>query len=230
MQLYIRSFGAFECSKENSTEVLTRTVKQKFKPTPRRIDNFIKLGLLGVQSCLQGNNVEQCGIYLTAFKSAPDAMNTVLESIYVQNETPMPLSFIHSLSNSAIFYISKIFQLDGTGVFLAAQNQSLNQLYLLAANDLINQRNKNALIGIIDESSDSYKSIWFLVSGDAKDGLYQVDLTGLPLTAQQHSYDSYLKNFEQLYSFCNTTSSDQFISDSPGLVQLTVERCTTKGE
>lgn len=223
MRSYIKSFGSFECAKENSTELLTLAIKRKFNPSPRRIDNFIKLGLLGAQSCLHDSKVKQCGIYLTAYKSAPDAMNTVLESIYAQNELPMPLSFIHSLSNSAIFYISKIFQLEGSGVFLGAQNQSLNQVFLLAANDLKNQVNKNALIGIINEGSDSYKSIWFLVSNDTKDGLFKVNLTEQPLTGQQHSYDSYLKHFEDLYSYCSTASANQFFSESPGLMKLKVE-------
>ncbi len=124
----------------------------------RRIDRFIQLCLLGSARCMQAidpdnpnNHDSRTGLYIGSRFAAMGNTIEVQEQMFLHGQTPKPINFINTLSNSAGYYVARNLQLTGKNLFVSRQNASLEAALELAQLDLQNGTIKQALVGVIDE-------------------------------------------------------------------------------
>ncbi|WP_152207150.1 beta-ketoacyl synthase N-terminal-like domain-containing protein [Marinobacter changyiensis] len=120
----------------------------------RRIDRYTQLALIGSGRCV-GDSLpaRDTGLYIgSRFASLSNTIK-VHEQMVAGGSVPKPANFINTLSNSAGYYVARSLGLGGRNLFVSRQDASLIAALQLAALDLRAGAVRQALIGVVDESS-----------------------------------------------------------------------------
>lgn len=118
----------------------------------RRIDRYIELCLAGGLNCVAGRKLPaSTGVYLASRGGAVHTPAAVMETIFSQRETPMPLHFVNTLGNTAGFYLTQLLQVSGNTLMVSQEHLSFEAALTHAWIDLNQHRIETALIGGFDE-------------------------------------------------------------------------------
>ena len=88
----------------------------------RRINHFIELALIGVKTCLDRSRIPvraDCDIYLTTEHGNVADVAKITETLFKQQEAPMPLDFLNVPNNMAGFYLAQNLGLHSSNLTIA---------------------------------------------------------------------------------------------------------------
>ncbi len=117
----------------------------------RRFGRFVQLALIGAGRCVSGLRLPaNTATYLGSCRGDLEVTLDVLEQMYEHGQSPKPLSFINTVSNSACFYVAKSFGLLGRSQFVGSRYAPLESALRLAALDLAHGGVVAALVGSVE--------------------------------------------------------------------------------
>jgi len=134
-------------------KMLKAALGQWLANPPRRIDRLILMALLGGASLKEWVSSD-CGLYLAARYPARSTMGALLDAVCVLHRQPKPFEFVNSVSNAAGFHVAQQLGLEGPNLFIGAGPGVWPHLQALAALDLADGVVSQALLLLVDETSD----------------------------------------------------------------------------
>lgn len=118
----------------------------------RRTDTFIQLAILGAAQIQQQMQVpKECALYLTSGQGNLGVFKRLCVQKAFDNAPPKPVDFINSLSNTAGFYIAQFLGLEGKSNNITHLNFPVQMALLLAKSELLLDKQKQVLIGGVDQ-------------------------------------------------------------------------------
>lgn len=118
----------------------------------RRTDRFIQLGILGVAQIQSKQKItKNTALYLTSGQGNISVFKRLCDYRFVEKAPPKPVDFINSLSNTAGFYIAKFLDLESKNNNLYHHGFVVEMALLLADCDLKLKKEKQILIGGVDQ-------------------------------------------------------------------------------
>ena len=163
---FIISVSTINIDGEHINRQLDSALKLSLPDVPRRLNKYIKLALLGATTCCRAITQHKTDVFVTAKHLSFEVMTDLLESSVVTHQPPKPINFIHSIGNSASFYVSQQLKLQGESLFLAETNDSFAHLLLLASHKLAVDV-PSVLLGNLQQGQDFLRSSWLVVSSTA---------------------------------------------------------------
>ncbi|WP_328188667.1 beta-ketoacyl synthase N-terminal-like domain-containing protein [Marinobacter sp. OP 3.4] len=131
-------------------ETLAAVSRERF----RRIDRYTQLALIGSGRCVGDTGLaSDTGLYIGSRFASLSNTITVHQQMVAGGSVPKPANFINTLSNSAGYYVARNLGLDGRNLFVSRQDASLIAALQLAVADLAGGSIRQALVGVVDESS-----------------------------------------------------------------------------
>jgi len=152
-RLYIHHASAFLAAPDTALGTYKQIVKQLTGHVLRRANRFVLLSVIGAMQCARGAELDPLtGIYLATENGNLSDTENVLDQIFHQGNLPMPYNFIHTMSNTAAFYVAN--QLGGSGpnMTISSKYLSYERALELARLDLSTDRVHAALIGGVDDA------------------------------------------------------------------------------
>lgn len=144
------SFGRDQADLPDLRALIASWVPQRI----RRIDRYIELCVAGGLNCVAGRQLpENTGVYLATRAGAVSTPAEVMDGIFAQQDTPMPLHFVNTLGNTAGFYLTQLLHTKGNTVVVAQEQLSFEAALLHAWLDLQQGRIHTALVGGFDEAA-----------------------------------------------------------------------------
>ena len=123
----------------------------------RRADRFITLALIGACQAIAGKKLPaETGVFMTSGQGNLAVFNRICEQKYIEKHLPKPVDFINLLSNSAGFYVASELGFNGRNLFLSHHAFAVQMSLLLARTDLKRGKQKDVLIGGVDEMIEPY--------------------------------------------------------------------------
>lgn len=117
----------------------------------RRFGRFVQLALIGAGRCVNGQRLPaSTATYLSSCRGDLEVTLEVLEQLYEHGQSPKPLSFINTVSNSACFHVAKSFGARGRSQFVTSRHAPLESALRLAALDLSHGGVTAALVGSVE--------------------------------------------------------------------------------
>ena len=144
MEITLFNYACFSHSRTLDNKSLRQQVKQKYAVEVRRLDNFTLCALA---------SVAELGVEIQAYKNLSLISCAQYFSIELiqqmlldlkQNRAIRPLDFVATVGNAANFYIAKEFSIDGSNLFIGADEDALKKSLLLSA--LETNSNKEAAV------------------------------------------------------------------------------------
>lgn len=145
-------------------ELDDKTLRQQLKAyglDARRLSRFTMLALLGALP-LKSQIAPNTPIYLGSSFSSPSKFNKMFQQLN-QHDLPSPLDFMANLNNAATFQLAQALETTGTTLFVAVDEQNVEQPLKLAQLDLATHSAQTALVGWAYESPNSKEiegSLW----------------------------------------------------------------------
>ncbi len=153
--MFIHQISAYYTHRDSTVDI--KQACKKVAPNYiRRTDRFIQLGILGVSEI--GNLASHTALYLVSGQGDLAVFNRSCEQRYIEKTPPKPVDFINSLSNTAGFYLSKYLGLDSENLNLSHHGFVVENALRLAQAKLNLDRDKQILLGGIDERPDDTTS------------------------------------------------------------------------
>ena len=191
--IYIHKIGSVNAQYGEELDVKTawKAVSPKMI---RRTDRFIQLSLLGVYEAI-GNNIleKSTALYMASGQGNLAVFKRLRDQRYINKQPPKPVDFINSLSNTAGFYVAQFFDLYGKNLNVSRQGLVVENLLLLAQVDLELGKEKQVLLGGVDELQEPVAftkrtlgvndntllgegSNWMLLSAKEEDALASIEV------------------------------------------------------
>jgi len=118
----------------------------------RRTDRFIQLALLGANEAVSGMELEKgTALYMASGQGNLAVFKRLRDQRYIRKQPPKPVDFINSLSNTSGFYVAQFFGVTGKNLNISRLGFVAETTLLLAQNDLDLGREKQVLVGGVDE-------------------------------------------------------------------------------
>jgi len=118
----------------------------------RRTDRYIQLALLGANEAIKGVDLaEGTALYMASGQGNLAVFKRLRDQRYIRKQPPKPVDFINSLSNTSGFYVAQFFGVTGKNLNVSRLGFVAETTLLLAQNDLQLGREKQILIGGVDE-------------------------------------------------------------------------------
>ena len=118
----------------------------------RRTDRFIQLSLLGAYEAIGESVLEKStALYMASGQGNLAVFKRLRDQRYINKQPPKPVDFINSLSNTAGFYVAQFFDLYGKNLNVSRQGLVVENILLLAQVDLELGKEKQILLGGVDE-------------------------------------------------------------------------------
>ncbi|KJY81665.1 hypothetical protein TW81_17295 [Vibrio galatheae] len=153
--MYIHQISSYYTHRNSVVDI--KQVCKKVAPNYiRRTDRFIQLGILGVSDIT--DLASHTALYLVSGQGDLAVFNRSCEQRYIDKTPPKPVDFINSLSNTAGFYLSKYLGLDSENLNLSHHGFVVENALRLAQAKLNLERDKQILLGGIDECPDDMTS------------------------------------------------------------------------
>ncbi len=152
-RLYIHHTSAFLAAPDTALGAYKQIVKQLSGHVLRRANRFVLLSVIGALQCTRDAALDPLtGIYLATENGNLSDTENVLDQIFHQGNLPMPYNFIHTMSNTAAFYVANQLGLSGPNMTISSKYLSYERALELARLDLSSGRVHAALIGGVDDA------------------------------------------------------------------------------
>lgn len=144
MQVTLFDYACFSHSRVLDNKSLRKQVKQKYAVEVRRLDNFTLCALAAVAElkteiqAYSDLSLISCAQYFSI-----ELIQQMLQDLE-KNRAIRPLDFVATVGNAANFYIAKEFSIDGSNLFIGADENALNKSLILSA--LETNSNKEAAV------------------------------------------------------------------------------------
>jgi hypothetical protein len=144
MQVTLFDYACFSHSRALDNKSLRKQVKQKYAVEVRRLDNFTLCALAAVAElkteiqAYSDLSLISCAQYFSI-----ELIQQMLQDLE-KNRAIRPLDFVATVGNAANFYIAKEFSIDGSNLFIGADENALNKSLILSA--LETNSNKEAAV------------------------------------------------------------------------------------
>jgi hypothetical protein len=117
----------------------------------RRVGRFIRLALVGAARCLpRAGAPADTAVYLGSGRGDLELTLGILIPLFRQGQLPKPLSFVHTVSNAACFYVAQTLGLRSRSNFVCNRYFAFESALQLAALDLRLGTVPSALVGSVD--------------------------------------------------------------------------------
>jgi hypothetical protein len=153
--MYLRSHGEYlqvidETSDSPLPELKDWLVDAVGQPV-RRISRFMQLALIGAGRCARGSKIPaDTAVYLASSRGDLEITVDVMNHVFRDGQSPKPLSFVNTVSNSAAFYVAKCLKLDSRSSFVCSRYLAFEDALQLALVDFQLGAISSALIGTVD--------------------------------------------------------------------------------
>ncbi len=168
MQMTLFKYARFSHNRTIDNKTLRQQVKQKYELAVRRLDNFT-LCALGA--------VAELGTEIQTFKTLSLISCAQYFSIELiqkmlldlrQNLAIRPLDFVATVGNAANFYIAKEFAIDGSNLFIGADEDALAKSLLLSALECKSDK-EAAVVLLIWQETEQERFCHALLLGDTQE-------------------------------------------------------------
>jgi len=148
--IYIHHTSGYNSKPELKENDLKAALKIATGKVFRRTDRYIQLALLGV--CRSRGNIQlNSALFIASGEGNLSVFNRLRDQSFIHHQPPRPVDFINSLSNTAGFYVAQYLNLNGKNLFLSHHGFPAQMALLLAENDLKLKKQKQILLGGVDE-------------------------------------------------------------------------------
>ena len=191
--IYVHNTGSLN-AKEGEVLDVKAACKVIAPKMIRRTDRFIQLALLGAYRTVGENSLDKnTAIYMASGQGNLAVFKRLRDQRYINKQPPRPVDFINSLSNTAGFYVAQFFNLYGKNLNVSRQGLVVENTLLLAQVDLELGKEKQILLGGVDELQEPVSftkrtlgvsddtllgegSNWMLLSAQEQDSLATIDV------------------------------------------------------
>lgn len=152
MQVTLFNYACFSHSRAIDNKSLRKQVKQKYAVEVRRLDNFTLCALAAVAElkteikAFKNLSLISCAQYFSI--ELIQQMLLDLEN----NRAIRPLDFVATVGNAANFYIAKEFSIDGSNLFIGADEGALKKSLLLCALEAKSEKEAGVILLIWQET------------------------------------------------------------------------------
>ncbi len=154
MQLTILEQARFCHPRNLDNKVLRRQVKDRYAVTVRRMDNFTLCGLAAVAEL--GETLKTFK-HLSLFSCAQYFSIELVQQMLIDiqaGKAIRPLDFVSTVGNAANFYIAKEFSINGSNLFIGADEQAFEKTTLLGALEATDEPQSAVVLAIWRETPD----------------------------------------------------------------------------
>lgn len=132
----IVSSGFFEQALSDRHDDLRERLRDEMPTPPRRINRFIRLALIGANRCASNAELPTDTAVYLASEHGPIADTVALmQTLLLDHEPVMPVSFINLATNMAGFHVARTLGLNGRNIAVARHHCGLGAGLELAALD-----------------------------------------------------------------------------------------------
>ena len=148
--IYIHGIGSYNVVPGKENPDIQAVLKAATGKMFRRTDRYIQLSLLGVHEMAE--NIDSgSALFMSSGQGNLSVFNRIRDQQFIEYQPPRPVDFINSLSNTAGFYVAQYLNLSGKNLFLSHHGFPAQMALLLAENDLKLNKQKQVLLGGVDE-------------------------------------------------------------------------------
>jgi len=149
--IYIHNSSSVYHSEDETFDV--KAAWKAIEPkTIRRTDRFIQLSLLGAYRAVDHLTLaKDTGLYMASGQGNLAVFKRLRDQRYIQKQPPKPVDFINSLSNTSGFYVAQYLKIEGKNLNVSRLGFVIETLLLLAQTDLESDRERQLLLGGVDE-------------------------------------------------------------------------------
>ena len=149
--IYVHKVGSVNAIVEDELDV--KGAWKAVVPTMiRRTDRYIQLALLGAHDAINGLKLEKgTALYMASGQGNLAVFKRLRDQRYIRKQPPKPVDFINSLSNTSGFYVAQFLGVSGKNLNVSRLGFVAETTLLLAQNDLELGREKQILVGGVDE-------------------------------------------------------------------------------
>ncbi len=148
--IYIHSISGYNAVPGKETDDIKAALKIATGKVFRRTDRYIQLALLGAYKSRE-NIQPDSALFIASGEGNLSVFNRLRNQRFIDHQPPRPVDFINSLSNTAGFYVAQYLNLNGKNLFLSHHGFPTQMALLLAENDLKLKKQKQILLGGVDE-------------------------------------------------------------------------------
>ncbi len=148
--IYIHSISGYNAVPGKETDDIKAALKIATGKVFRRTDRYIQLALLGAYKSRE-NIQPDSALFIASGEGNLSVFNRLRNQRFIDHQPPRPVDFINSLSNTAGFYVAQYLNLNGKNLFLSHHGFPVQMALLLAENDLKLKKQKQILLGGVDE-------------------------------------------------------------------------------
>lgn len=149
--IYVHRTGSLNRLEDEELDV--KAAWKAISPTMiRRTDRFIQLSLLGAYNALDDTPLKkETALYMASGQGNLAVFKRLRDQRHIKKQPPKPVDFINSLSNTSGFYVAQYFEIEGKNLNVSRLGFVVENLLLLAQNDLELQKESAILVGGVDE-------------------------------------------------------------------------------
>ncbi len=148
--IYIHHTSGYNAVPGKETDDIKAALKIATGKVFRRTDRYIQLALLGAYKSRE-NIQPDSALFIASGEGNLSVFNRLRNQRFIDHQPPRPVDFINSLSNTAGFYVAQYLNLNGKNLFLSHHGFPVQMALLLAENDLKLKKQKQILLGGVDE-------------------------------------------------------------------------------
>jgi hypothetical protein len=168
MEMTLFNYACFSHSRTLDNKSLRQQVKQKYAVGVRRLDNFTLCALAAVAEL--GTDVKAFN-KLSLISCAQYFSIELIQQMLLdlkQNRAIRPLDFVATVGNAANFYIAKEFSIDGSNLFIGADEDALKKSLLLSALETKSDK-EAAVILLVWQETEQQRFCHALLLGETKE-------------------------------------------------------------
>jgi hypothetical protein len=152
--VYVRAHGDYCELIGDTLPDLKDLVAESVGQPIRRISRFMQLALIGACRCARGLPLpRETAVYLASSGGDLEISVDVLNHMFREGQSPKPLSFVNTVSNSAAFYVAKCLGLQSRSTFVSSRYTAFESALLLALTDFRLGIADSALIGCVESAA-----------------------------------------------------------------------------
>ena len=148
--IYIHNISGYNAVPGKETDNIKAALKTATGKVFRRTDRYIQLALLGAYGHKENIKLDSA-LFIASGEGNLSVFNRLRNQRFIDQQPPRPVDFINSLSNTAGFYVAQYLNLNGKNLFLSHHGFPVQMALLLAENDLKLKKQKQILLGGVDE-------------------------------------------------------------------------------
>jgi len=154
--IYIHKIGSVVRNQDETLDV--KAAWKAISPKMiRRTDRYIQLALLGANAAVADMDLDRStALYMASGQGNLAVFKRLRDQRYILKQPPKPVDFINSLSNTSGFYVAQYFGINGKNLNVSRLGFVSATLLLLAQNDLTLGREKQILLGGVDELQEPF--------------------------------------------------------------------------